>query len=130
MTSRRPKTAARLLALALLLVGLLLVFPASAFALFSNGGFETGGFGAEWSTTTFVNPGLLGAAPFTGADIVRNVGGTDLTSVLGPYSTMSQGDPNTGNVLRYPLAGNYCAVVNFQGSGRNGNTLTDRKSVV
>ena len=118
------KTAARLFTLALLLVGLLMVFPASALALFGNGGFENGDLSGGWSVSTFLNPGLQGSAPFTGADIVRNAGGTDRTSVLGPFATLSQADANTGNALRYPLAGNYCAVVNFQGSSRNGNTLT------
>ena len=37
---------------------------------------------------------------------------------------MSQSDPNTGDVLHYPLSASYCAVVNYDGDSQNGNTLT------
>jgi len=119
------RRAARALPLGLLAVSLLLAFPTSAFALFGNGGFESGNFGS-WTKATFLNPGLQGAPPFVGADIVRNGGGADLTSVLGPYAVMSQTDANTGGVLHYPVSGQYCAVVNFEGINRNGNTLTQQ----
>jgi hypothetical protein len=123
--TKSAKMAMRLLPLALLAVALLMSFPSNAFALFNNGGFENGNFTGGWATSTFLNPGLSGSAPFSGANIVRNSGGSNLTSVLGPFTTeMSQSDPNTGNALHYPLAGKYCAQVNFQGANRNGNTLT------
>jgi hypothetical protein len=126
MTPRKSvRLSMRLLPLALLAVALLLSFPANAFALFNNGGFETGDLSGGWAVSTFLNPGLSGTAPFTGANIQRSTGGTGLTSVLGPFDTeMSQSDGNTNNALHYPLAGKYCAVVNFMGASRNGNTLT------
>ena len=126
MASRRSvKAALKLFPLALLAVALLMSFPSNAFALFTNGGFESGDFSGGWATTTFLNPGLSGTAPFTGVNIQRGTGGSPLTTVLGPFTTeMSQSDANTGNALHYPLAGKYCAVVNFQGASRNGNTLT------
>jgi hypothetical protein len=116
--------------LGLLALCLLLFFPSSAFALFSNGGFETGDF-TGWTISTFLNPGLSGSPPFTGANIVRNTGGYDYTSILGSPTTaeMSLTDANTGGVLHYPLSGHYCAVVNFQGASRNGNSLTQTDTV-
>ena len=75
------------------------------------------------------NPGLLGSPPFVAADIQRNAGGVNDTSALGPSTEMSQTDANTGGVLHYPLSGSYCAVVNFAGANRNGNSLTQTTTV-
>jgi hypothetical protein len=127
---RSARFAARGLPLALLALCLLLFFPSSAFALFSNGGFEDGGFNG-WTTTTFLNPGLTGSQPFTGSSIVRSGSGYNLTNILGSPTTaeMSLTDANTGGVLHYPLSGHYCAVVNYEGSGQNGNTLTQTATV-
>ena len=52
----------------------LLALTASTLALFSNGGFEAGDF-TGWTKSTFLNPGLSGAQPYTGASIVRNGAG-------------------------------------------------------
>lgn len=87
------------------------LFVAVVLALFTNGGFETGDF-TGWTKTTFLNPGLIGSQPFTGADIVRTAGGHDQSVVLGPFPTMSQSDPNTGGNLRYPRFGDYSARIN------------------
>ena len=124
------KIATRALPFALLGACLLLLFPTSAFALFTNGGLESGNF-TGWTTTTFLNPGLSGSQPFTGASIVRNGGGSSYTSVLGSPTTaeMSLTDANTNGVLHYPLSGHYCAVVNYQGAMYNGNTLTQTAAV-
>ena len=126
MTSKRPKrsmkTVSRGFLLALLAVVLLMTFVPNAFALFVNGGFEDGDF-TGWTKSTYLNYGLLNAPPFTGADIVRNAGGVDLSYVRGPFAAMSQADPNTGNVLRYPQAGTHCAVVNFEGLNQNANSI-------
>jgi len=35
----------------------------------------------------FINPGLTGAPPFSGSNIVRNAGGSDRTAVVGPAAT-------------------------------------------
>ena len=128
---RLRKIATRAVPLAMLGACLLLLFPTSAFALFTNGGFEDGAFGGSWQTASFLNPGLSGSQPFTGASIARLQGGNNLTSVLGSPTTaeMSLSDANTGGVLHYPLSGHYSAVVNYQGSGTNGNTLTQTATV-
>ena len=127
-TCRSTRLAARALPLALLALCLLLFFPSSAFALFTNGGFENGDF-TGWTTTTFLNPGLSGSQPFTGASIQKNAGGYNYTYIRGPYAEMSQTDANTGGVLHFPLSGQYCAVVNYQGASNNGNTLTQTATV-
>jgi hypothetical protein len=120
-----------LLSVALLATGILWSFAPSAFALFTNGNFEDGVFGPNWVKTSFLNYGLTGSAPFTGADIVRTAGGSDLTQMRGgpAVAAMSLTDANTGNVLHYPLSGHYCAVVNYQGSGRNANSLLQQSVV-
>ena len=129
MTARRVTgVSSKVCAITLIVLAVLAVCAPSAFALFSNGGFETGTF-ASWGKSTYLNPGLVGSPPFTGASIVRNPGGNDLTQIRGPFATMSQTDPNTGNVLHYPQSGSYCAVVNFQGNNRNANSLTQTGTV-
>jgi hypothetical protein len=117
------KAALRSFSVVLLAVGLLMCFVPNAFALFNNGGFETGNFGG-WSTSQYLNPGLSLPQPFTGASIVKVPGGDDLTQIRGPYAEMSQTDANTGGALSYPLAGHYCAVVNYEGAFNNANSLT------
>lgn len=129
-TRRSTGLAAKGVPLALFVLCLLLLFPSSAFALFTNGGFETGDF-TGWTTTTFLNPGLSGSPPFVGSDIQRSSGGSNLTMILGSPTTaeMSLTDANTDGVLHYPLSGHYCAVVNYMGANRNGNTLTQTATV-
>ena len=105
-----------------------LVFMAtSAFALFTNGGFENENF-TGWTKASFINPGLSGSQPFTGASIVRDAGGIDDTNILGPYTAMSQADSYTGNILHYPRFGSYCAVINYLGSNNNANSLKQQTS--
>ncbi|MCX6006739.1 MAG: hypothetical protein NTZ34_05700 [Chloroflexi bacterium] len=118
----------RLLIVALLVVGMLMVFTSSVLALFTNGDFETGTL-AGWTLTHYINNGLTGSPPFTEANIVRTAGGTDLTAVLGPAPARSLSDPNAGgDNLTYPYEGQYCARINFEsssafGHGRNANSL-------
>jgi hypothetical protein len=130
MTSRRFKKGALRATLPVLLaVGLLMALAPSAFALFTNGGFESGSIAAPWTKAHYLNPGLTGSPPFTGANIIRNAGGSDLTQVRGPFATMSQTDANTGGVLHYPLSGSYCAVINYMGKSNNGNSLLQDDTV-
>jgi hypothetical protein len=130
MQSSRPgKAVRRALPLALLAIALFMFFAPSAFALFTNGGFESGVFGPEWSKSAFYNYGLSGAQPYSGASIVRDPGGSDLTNLLGPYAPMSQADPYTAGGVSYPFSGNFCAVVNFSGWNYNDNSLAQQDVV-
>jgi uncharacterized repeat protein (TIGR01451 family) len=123
------KKAARVF-LIVLVVSLLVVFSAGdVLALFTNGGFESGDF-TGWTKATYLNPGLTLPLPFTGADINRTAGGGDLTSVLGPFPALTQSDPNTGGVLKYPFSGQYSAVINYMGFNRNANSLTQQTTTV
>jgi hypothetical protein len=128
-SSRSGKAVRRAFPLALLAIALLMFFAPSAFALFTNGGFESGAFGSEWSKSAFLNFGLSGPQPYSGASIVRSGGGNDLTNLLGPYAPMSQADPYTAGGVSYPFSGNYCAVVNFTGWNFNANSLEQQDVV-
>jgi uncharacterized repeat protein (TIGR01451 family) len=100
-----PSRMRRLLA-AGLAVGLSLLAVSAALAVLTNGYFETGDF-SGWTVTYFLNHGLQGSQPFNGASIVRDTGGYSQSAVVGPGC-----DPNTNNVVCYPLHGNYSARVN------------------
>ena len=104
------------------------LFVSVVLALFSNGGFETGDF-TGWTKTYFLNYGLTGSQPFTGASISRTVGGSDQSVVLGPFPLMSQSDPNTGGNLRYPRFGQYLARVNGLEINRISNSLVQSSTV-
>lgn len=95
-------------------------------ALFTNGSFETGSF-AGWTKATFLNHGLVGAQPFTGASIVRDPGGNDLSFVRGNPSAapFSLTDPalGAGASFRYPRNGHYSAVVNEDGNNYRANVI-------
>jgi uncharacterized repeat protein (TIGR01451 family) len=115
MTTRR-------LRLTLLTVATVTLLSVAIQALFTNGGFEAGNF-TGWTKSTFLNPGLTGAQPFSGASIVRNGGGSDGSSVVGPGATpLSLADGLVPNVL-YPRFGQYAARINYNLSGQNANAL-------
>ena len=104
----------------------MILAPAVISALFNNGGFENGDF-SSWTKTTFLNPGLTGSPPFTGANIVRSPGGIDISKIVsgsGPETT-----PDTislGN-LKVPEFGTKCAKVNGDdaegGNNQNANSI-------
>jgi hypothetical protein len=108
-------------ALGLALVATLLVVTV-AFALITNGDFETGDF-TGWAKSAFINNGF--SQP-------PGAGGTDLSAIVGGpgVTPLSLSDPNTNNLLKYPAYGSYSARVNSQdswsgaGYGRNANTIT------
>jgi hypothetical protein len=88
----------------------------AAYALYTNGGFEAGDFSGGWVKSSFINPGLSGAPPFSGSNIVRSAGGVDRTTVVGPAATpLSLTDPLVGAV-QYPRFGAYAGLVNFWGA--------------
>ena len=98
------------------------------FALFTNGGFETGDF-TGWTITPFNNHGFN--QPPGG-------GGSNLSAVVGGpgVAPLSLSDPNTGGNLKYPAVGNYSARVNNElsydaaGHAKDGNTISQTVSAV
>jgi hypothetical protein len=84
----------------------LLVIPGILLAIFTNGGFESGDF-TGWTKTTYLNPGLSGTPPFTTANIVRNVGGSDQTITVTAAAPETGVDPRLGPTatLKFP---NFC----------------------
>jgi hypothetical protein len=81
-----------------------------AHAIFQNGGFEAGTF-ANWTPTIGTNPGLTGAPPFTGTNIVIGAGGNNDSAVVGATS-----DPRAPQ-LTIPYAGTFTGRVNGFTSG-------------
>ena len=110
----------------------LLLLSTVASAIFTNGGFETGDF-SGWTKSWFLNPGLAGAQPYTGASIVRNAGGFDRTAVLTAAGPMAASDPIVTAAL-YPRFGTRAARVNFHPLGSNpdanANSLLQTATVV
>jgi uncharacterized repeat protein (TIGR01451 family) len=93
-------------------------------ANFTNGGFETGTF-SGWTKSTFLNPALSGTSPFNGTNIVRNVGGSDQSIIVGVSGAgpESQSDAQTANNLKVPKFGDFCARVNGTTTGQISNSL-------
>lgn len=108
-------------AIGLALVAALLISTV-AFALITNGDFETGDF-TGWAKSAFINDGF--SQP-------PSAGGTDLSVIVGGpgVTPLSLSDPNTNGILKYPAYGSYSARVNSQdsysgaGYGANANTIT------
>lgn len=87
-----------------------------AWAIFVNGGFETGDF-SGWTKGAGTNPGLTGAPPFTEANIVIGAGGADHSTIVGAIA-----DPRAP-ALVLPRAGASTAKVEDEGSGANLNYI-------
>lgn len=87
-----------------------------AFAIFTNGGFETGDF-TGWTLQIASNPGLTGAPPFTGANIVFGTGGANDSAVIGAGV-----DPRAPQLV-LPRAGAFTARVNNFPGGANLNAI-------
>ncbi len=94
------------LALALTLAAL--SSPASA--IFHNGGFETGDF-TGWTLEGGVNPGLVGAPPFTGASVQITPGAAGPANVVGAGA-----DPRAPTIV-LPRVGQNTARLNDENGG-------------
>jgi len=124
---RQLHVAICLAALAACLFGTITV----AHAAFTNGGFESGSNNQPppgWTVTPYLNPstGITVQTPQTRAGLNLQTGGTPLTYTLTSASGPgTQVDPNLGASasLRWPLYGNSVAVVNWQGTSRNVNSM-------
>lgn len=93
---------------------MLVVSP--AWAIFTNGGFETGDF-SGWTITTGTNNGLTGSPPFTGANVVITPGGSNVSAVVGVGT-----DPQAPQLV-LPRAGSFTARVNDSNSGAIINSI-------
>jgi hypothetical protein len=108
-------------------MGLLLIFSV-AFALFTNGDFESGDF-TGWTKSTFLNLGFSQPPGSGGADLSTIVGGPAV-------APMSLSDPLTNGNLKYPAYGHYSAKVNSElayfdgGYPANANTISQTISAV
>lgn len=96
-------------------LGLALV-TSPAWAIFTNGGFETGNF-TGWTFTIGSNPGLSGSPPFTGANVVIGSGGTNTSAVVGAGQ-----DPRAPQ-LGLPRSGSFTARVNDFNNGAVINSI-------
>jgi len=115
----------RTIRLTLLTTAALVLLSTAAFAIFTNGGFEAGDFSGGWLKASFINPGLTGAPPFSGSNIVRNAGGSDRTAVVGPAATaLSLTDPIVAAV-QYPRFGTYAGRVNYWPTSSNPNQVAN-----
>ena len=115
------------LAFGLALVAALLVATV-AFALITNGDFESGDF-TGWAKSAFLNAGRTNPPGTGGADLSAIVGSPGVTA-------LSLSDPNTNGILKYPAYGSYSARVNSQdswsdgGYPKNANTITQTVAAV
>ncbi|MBK8726273.1 MAG: hypothetical protein IPL96_09480 [Holophagaceae bacterium] len=117
-----------------LLLALALTGAGAQAQALTNGNFESPYVAPNilgWPKTTFLNPGLTGPTPYNGTSIVRNAGGTDLTSVVSAAGPETQLDPDLGaaQTLRWPKFGNQCVLINtqsssFWGHSTNGNAIS------
>lgn len=95
----------------------------SAWAVFINGGFESGDFD-KWTTSFGYNPGLSGKPPFSEGNIVLKKGGMQILKVLGKTS-----DPRTDNKLPLPGADNKTAKINDEFGSNHVNIITQKDSI-
>ena len=107
----------RSIRLTLLTTAALLLLSTVTYAIFTNGGFETGDF-SGWTKSAFLNPGLAGAQPYTEASIVRNAGGVDRTTVETAAGPLAASDPIVA-AAQYPRFGTRAARVNYHPTGSN-----------
>lgn len=99
-----------------LLATTLTLVAAPAFAIFTNGGFEQNSF-AGWTLGGGVNPGLLGAEPFTSASIQITPGAPGPASIVGQFS-----DPLAPTIM-LPRVGQLTAKLNDENGGALVTTL-------
>ena len=95
----------------------LLLGSSPAWAIFANGGFETGDY-TGWTIGGGINPGLSGSPPFTGANIVISGSTPGPATVVGAMA-----DPRAPTVM-LPRAGTLTAKVSDENGGQTITTMT------
>lgn len=100
------------------------LYAASAQAIFTNGGFESGDF-SGWTKVKGYNNGLKGSAPFSLSSLNVDFSyGTELLSTVG-----STQDPRTDNLLPLPGAGKYTAKINDENSSSHFNAISQQDTI-
>ena len=94
----------------------LLLGSSPAWAIFANGGFETGSY-TSWTIGGGTNPGLGGSPPFTGASIVITGSAPGPATVVGALS-----DPRAPTLL-LPRVGNHTAKLSEESGGATITTM-------
>ncbi|MFZ2234779.1 MAG: IPTL-CTERM sorting domain-containing protein [Dokdonella sp.] len=95
----------------------LLLGSSPAWAIYVNGGFETGDY-TGWTIGGGINPGLSGSPPFTGANIVISGSSPGPATVVGAIV-----DPRAPTVL-LPRAGTLTAKLSDENGGQTITTMT------
>jgi len=93
-----------------LLAAVAVAAPASALAMFENGGFESGDF-TGWTLEGGTNPGLAGGEPFDGSSVLINPGSAGPSAVVGQIT-----DPYAPTIV-LPRLGSHTAQLNDAGGG-------------
>ena len=105
----------RILTRGLAILGGLAMVP--AFAIFQNGGFESGNF-TGWTQGAGVNNGLTGAQPFSGSSVSLGAGGTFRGAVV------TGGPDLVGAPIALPRTGANTARVNNRATGGIANFIS------
>jgi len=88
-----------------LVAGAIFLAASPAYAIFTNGGFETGSF-SGWTQAAGINQSLTGSPPFTSASLNIGAGGTFRSAVV------SAGTDPRAPQLALPRVGSFTALVN------------------
>lgn len=101
----------------LILASVVALAASPVWAIFTNGGFETGNFNG-WTTASGINNGLTLPQPFTGNSLNIGAGGTFRSNVI------SSGPDLQGAPITLPYAGAFTARVNNDATGGITNQIS------
>lgn len=108
--------------LALGVTAALLLGSSPAWAIFTNGGFETGNY-SGWTIGGGTNPGLSGTPPFTGSNIVINGTAAGPATVVGTIT-----DPRAPTLM-LPRVGTLTSKLSNESGGGTITTMTQVDTV-
>lgn len=106
----------------LVLASVVALAASPAWAIFTNGGFETGTF-SGWTTASGINNGLTLPQPFTGSSLNIGAGGTFRSNVI------NAGPDLEGAPIALPFAGAFTARVNNNVTGGITNQIQQQDVV-
>lgn len=100
----------------------MLLVTTVAYAIFSNGGFETQPPFTSWAKENHLNTGITTVPPAQLSDLNLQPGGWDLSTVeTGATESVADGLMGATASLRYPKYESYCARLNYQSSATYGH---------